>query len=76
MRHWIVDRIEGERAILEGPDGAFVERALAELPKGLQEGETLNARMRRTRRRQPSEGEAILARLKASAPEDEGEIEL
>lgn len=73
MSHWIVDRVEGELAILEGPEG-FVERPLRELPEGLKEGEALDAELRRVTAL--SEAEARLARLRAQSPPDDGDMEL
>ena len=37
----IVDRIEGELAVVEWPDRAFTEIPLAALPPGVQEGDRL-----------------------------------
>ncbi len=37
---FVVDRIEGEVAVLEGPDG-FRDVVLAELPDGIREGDVL-----------------------------------
>ncbi|MER2081720.1 MAG: DUF3006 domain-containing protein [Ruminococcus sp.] len=41
MRKFIVDRIEGDKAVLECENGTFVEMEVASLPKNLKEGDVI-----------------------------------
>lgn len=36
---WVLDRVEGEWAILEAPDGTIVEVPAASLPHGVKDGD-------------------------------------
>ena len=41
MKKFTVDRIEGDRAVLECEDGTFVDMELSALPKNLHEGDVI-----------------------------------
>lgn len=41
MVYWSVDRVEEGQAILEGPDGSWMQRSLSELPPQIKEGDCL-----------------------------------
>lgn len=41
MKKFTVDRIEGDRAVLECEDGSFVSMELSALPKNLSEGDVI-----------------------------------
>ena len=41
MKKLTVDRIEGDRAVLECEDGSFVSMELSALPKNLSEGDVI-----------------------------------
>ena len=42
MKKFTVDRIEGDRAVLECEDGSFVNMELSALPKNLREGDIIH----------------------------------
>ena len=41
MDHYILDRIEGDVAVLETPDGGFVKASRSQLPADAREGDLL-----------------------------------
>ena len=51
MRKFIVDRIEGDKAVLECENGTFVEMEVASLPKNLKEGDVIRFKAKRRRQK-------------------------
>lgn len=68
----VVDRIEGERAVLE-MDGEVVDVPLSVLPAGVKEGDVLAVSVQAA---DAATGEARLARLKSRTPQGGGTFNL
>lgn len=68
----VVDRIEGEQAVLE-VGGRLVDVPLSELPPGVKEGDRLTFQLAPV---DLSAAEDRLARLKARTPQGPGDFEL
>ncbi len=68
---WVVDRIEGSLAVLEG-DGGTLEKPLSELPAGVAEGWVLRADFQRDEAEERRREDAVTERFDALASDDDG----